>query len=698
MDSPQGLDEFLSGSAPAQAAAPAQAHPSNEPPGLNEFIQQEQYGTPVEQAKAAAEGLLRGVTLGGSDIAETKLGISTPEAVSGRKAANPWTSGGTNFLGSAALLGATGGLAAPVEGALLAKGAGSVAARAAAYGLEGGVIGGGNVVSDAALGDHDLNAQKILGDIGFGVATSAGLGVLSKAVEALPAIFRRGKVPEGEIPPSILGDAPGGPPPGSGGAGAPVMDAPTGKAGVQPTSLEDIAAKTQEAIKSGDAVAMPQKAPLLDAASRVPLDNAIHPLQVNSLDSQAERDLYKTALEMPGKEGDALRNHEALQKNELVDKTDEAIKDIAPWYKSTPDAVKGGEHANERFKQQYQEEQNNLIPKLNEMKKTGIGTEDHLPGVIQIITDAVPGVARMFDTTGAEISVNPYKSSWGIDKATYNAAKEAVTALEEGPVSVKELFNIRKGLDQHVDVMSQGQAPGEIRAMKAAMMDHIQNVVEKHIPDVEVRDTMRRYAINEQQRDIIEKNFGASVGKPELGGISKIKPESIGDKIFSNTANVKAAKQILDPEVFQEILANHLSEARQLATDKGAFSSNKFASFIKRNQDALGEAFKDNPEKLQRLNDLNTIMRILPDSPSINPSGTAKTLAGILKATDIHGLLKNAAEYGKEKFTHQATIDQINASLAGKADAATKLGTINNILKRQSQKIDKGAKSIFNKD
>jgi len=109
----------------------------------------------------------------------------------------------------------------------------------------------------------------------------------------------------------------------------------------------------------------------------------------------------------------------------------------------------------------------------------------------------------------------------------------------------------------------------------------------------------------------------------------------IGDKIFGNTATVEAAKNILPPEQFQRILSNWLAEAKATATDKGAFSANKFGSFLRRNQDALQIAFNDRPEQLQRLKDLTTVMRILPDAPSINPSGTAKTLSRMILGNDL---------------------------------------------------------------
>ena len=324
---------------------------------------------------------------------------------------------------------------------------------------------------------------------------------------------------------------------------------------------------------------------------------------------------------------------------------------------------------------------------------------DHTTGVIDAMTNKVPGVAQMFDTSGDSIEIKPYSTRWGIDEATYKAVKQAVSALDEKPSTFEDLSNIRKGLSQHVDVLSQGEAPGQIRALKAAMMDYMQDAVQQATPDVNVREAFKRYAINEQERQVIERVFGASVGSPEFGAISKIKPENILDRVFSNTANVKAAKAILEPEKFQQLLSDWLSENRAKVTDKNTFSSNKFASFLRRNQDALKQAFSDNPAALQKLNDLTTVMRILPDAVSVNPSGTAKTLLSQMKelfdSETLFGVAKNVLKVSKEHLGAAQDRANLNAALAGKADQASKINFIKRTADSVSDKISKGTKAIL---
>lgn len=648
---------------------------------------QEKHGTALEQTKAGLEGLARGVSLGTSDYLETRLGISSPEAIRARQEANPVTSTAGNMLGAASLIVGTGGVAAPVEAGL--AGLGSTAARIAGYGIEGAVLGAGNTVSDASLGDVNINAQKILADIGMGAAFGAGLGALSKGFEAAgslrkaadsmepaEAIIEGGHIPIGEQ--------------------LPIHDAPASY-GVTPSSLEDLQARVKDATYRGESIELPQKEALESALNNVEMANPVHPLQFDSLKSQASRDLYKTAIEMPGKEGDAIRNYEALQKKELTNLTDKTIDTIAPEHTVTTDSVEGGRRAIDAFTEQYQAEKEALKPVFEHLKK--VETEnpfEHLPNVIEKLTDTLPSVAKMFDEAATEVgAIKPYKTNMGIDRATYNAVKEAVESLKE-PAFLEDLMNIRKGMSQHVDVLAQGEAPAQIRALKASMMDYIQTQAEAMGESAQIRDPLRRYAINEQQRGVIEKAFGASVGSQEFDAISKVKPEKILDNIFRDTASAAAAKNILGPQKFNQMLADYLAGEKAHVTTDGVFSSNKFGSFLKKKAAVLNEAMKENPAALQEMRDINTISRILPDSKSINPSGTAKTLWGALKAHSIPDLIGNIKGYAGEKLQKELLKAKINESLAGKVEHADKMSTIKKMIDKASDKIDSGTKKIFN--
>jgi hypothetical protein len=646
----------------------------------------EKYGSPLEMAKTAAEQAVSGATLGASKVLETHgipaLGIpaiTTPEAIAGREAANPVTSIASNIGGTAGMLLATKGL-----GPLAA--AGSAATRIGIGALEGAGIAGIYTANDDWSQNKPLDAQKIAANAGLGSLLGGIGGVIGEAFRPKPLA---------EVPTAVSDQA------GSAGdaalnaSSAPVK-APEVK-GVQSSSYEDIVKRNQAAKIDGTGISLPAQGELDDALSRVGMENPVNPLQRDSLANSEASDIYQTAKEGPGELGSNLKNYEALQKNELVGKTNDSIADLSPGIEPVSDAYQGGKQAIDAFTDQYQAEKNALSPVFKELKTLPV-QGDLLPDSINRMTQAVPGIANMFDSSGDAIAIRPYKTAWGIDKATYSAVKEAVDSLQGEDNSLQTLWNVRKGLDQHIDVLAQGQAPSEIRSLKAALMNQMQDAT----GNPNIRDAFKRYAINEQQRGVIEKSFGASVGTPEFGQISKVKPEMIGDKIFGNTATTQAAKNILPPEQFNSILANWISEAKAAATDKGAFSANKFGSFLKRNKDALNIAFQDQPQALQRLNDLSTIMRILPDATSINPSGTAKTLSRMIlnHTPDLHnitweGMLASIPKKIASEISGRLKMNELNQYLSGQALKNSQDAALKNHVMSVSDNIDKGVKALF---
>ena len=180
------------------------------------------YSAPGEMAKTAAEGVAKGLTAGLSTLAETELGISTPEEIKARAEINPTIHGVAELGGmvAPAVLTAGGSLAeqAGVQGAkAAAKGAAELSipslitragarvgelvigeaasagiarkalAGAASLGTEAALWSAGSSISEAAL-DKDFTAEAALMNGGIsallggvlGGAVGAGGGVVSK--------------------------------------------------------------------------------------------------------------------------------------------------------------------------------------------------------------------------------------------------------------------------------------------------------------------------------------------------------------------------------------------------------------------------------------------------------------------------------------------------------------------------------------
>lgn len=148
----------------------------------------EKYGGASGEIKAALAGAARGATFGLSDLALTKTGLVDPETLEGLKQANPTAStlgevGGTvgSFLipggGAVGAVSKLAGAAGKkVAGQIASKALSNIAAKTVGSAIEGAVFGAGNVVSEYALGDPDLTAQKAAAQIGLGGILGGALG------------------------------------------------------------------------------------------------------------------------------------------------------------------------------------------------------------------------------------------------------------------------------------------------------------------------------------------------------------------------------------------------------------------------------------------------------------------------------------------------------------------------------------------
>lgn len=189
-----------------------------------------QYGEgALSAAEAAGAGAARGLSLGLSDEALTNLGIAKPETLAALKQNRPYWStlgeiggitggilatGGTSaaaktlgVLGkpvqAVSRLGEAAGAAAlpvseAVAGSIASKAAhplvnkvlSQAGALAAGSAVEGAAYGVGQSVSEHALGDPDLNAEKVFANVGNSALYGAGLGALFGAGKvAVPAVI-----------------------------------------------------------------------------------------------------------------------------------------------------------------------------------------------------------------------------------------------------------------------------------------------------------------------------------------------------------------------------------------------------------------------------------------------------------------------------------------------------------------------------
>ena len=140
------------------------------------------------KAAAGVTGLARGVTVGLSDVALRAAGLDTLDEI---REANPGISMAGEIAGSFSPVGPAAAAARAGRGvATAATGAGGLAkiARAGAgAGVEGAILGAGQGVSELALSDEPLTAERIASVLSsralYGGAVGAAAGTFAKAAE-----------------------------------------------------------------------------------------------------------------------------------------------------------------------------------------------------------------------------------------------------------------------------------------------------------------------------------------------------------------------------------------------------------------------------------------------------------------------------------------------------------------------------------
>lgn len=695
---------------------------------------------------AGAEEAAGTATFGLSRELENATGITTPEAQAARAKYNPGAKtagtvagliadpfgliGKTSKLGGKAAESASKLIGVAPEGAgALARAARAIPSAAVGFGTEGLAYGVGNSITEHALGDPDLNAEKILSNVGYSGLLSAGLGaafeggmnVFGKSTlksplakmateDASKVASYQDDITQGVNQNEAANGISQAPLEGEALANAPFKEFPK--------SLDEI----KQAVKTNFPIApegMPSYNRLKEINEGLPdLQFKPHALQMESLTDQGLRDYYKTFAEGQSPEAKALRDYEALQKQEALQKLDNTISELSPKNKVTSDPVQGGENAIKSFADQYEAEKKELIPHFQRFDE--IAGKKNINGLNPILKlhDLFPQIGEYLNSDAEGVfKLSRYSPEMPFSKNTYGAIKDLISAANQEKLSLSGLRNVRESMRDRLTLTAGPRDEAQIGSIRKMLMDEMQEGISKVAPEMEVRDVFRRYAQNEEQRAVIEKIMGGSISD-KASFAKTIKPEDVLSKIFSSTVSVNAAKEVLGKD-FKQVLADYLAHRRSLMTDeaRNGFSSNKFSTFMRGKSPELTEAFSGKmtgvDPSLKRLTDLTDYMRILPDAPSSNPSGTAKTLgvmekiAGLSRSLSPKGAIEEFANKYLEKTQaakQRYTIDEI---LAGKHFGAAQeaaeqrhiatsgLAKVERMAEAATYRITQNAKAIF---
>lgn len=717
---------------------------------IKAYNSNKEFGTPGQQARTAAEEAARVLTFGTSDIAQTLMGQKARDILA-RKQENP----GSRLLGGAVaiipaaltgeaeaeapslLAGAPGliskmgqkvsktvaeNLANPEANSFVGKILKGAVSTGIGSAVEGAAYTTGDLVDEKILGDPNLTGQSALAQLGMGSVIGGGLGTFLGAGKGLYGAVR------GEISPEIkqaatmqsIRD----------GADEAMANNPAGFADpikepikYPPGSIEAI---MQQAKDSGDLLeeGMPSKQILYDASKMFPeAKYPVHKIQIESLNDPNTRQFYKNLKESNTDAGRALTDYEPQQKKEMLQEINKTVQSITPDSEITGDSMQAYESLKKDFQAKYNQEKEALEPAFKSFDKAGIKPISDPGQLVSRLDEAIPGAGEHISYDGDTLKLAPYKASMPFSKEAYGAIKEVIEGANDPDLTLDGLRNIRKSISDRISWDTNPRVASQLSDIKKSLMDQMIGEVSKSEPDLAVRETFKRYAINEQNREALEKVLGGSFSDMASLG-RKISPEDAIGKIFSNSNSVQAAKQILGKESFDKALANYLKVNIEKATDNAGigFSSKKYATFLKTKFPELKEAFKDNPPTLARIKAANDIIRILPDSGRANPSESATSLKnmGIIDklksisnlAINTHGFVAEKAMNLFNKFgelSDNARLNRVfNFMNEGKSFTEAEnlaesrmvhtgvLKKIEDLKNKTTQTIQKGSKSLFN--
>lgn len=613
-------------------------------------------------------------------------------------------------------------LAARIAKTAVIRGSGSA--------LEGAMFAGGNDLSEAALGDPNEVAHHAIADIGMGALIGGAFGVGMEGVSSgLKKLFPRvvtNEAAESAAQSQIAEDAQGvvktqGEPsaPQAAQEGAEPtqsMGAEPSPGGqtetMQPQSIGEIQQAVAGAKLEGATTERPSAEVLKNSEALLAGDvkyGLLKP-QIEAVENPSAYTNYQTLKVSDTPEGDAINEWEALQKAERVKLLNKTVSDVAPSGAPTANPSTAGEKAVGAFSDQYQAEQKELGKLFSKFDDVAPNTSIKSLDVIDVVKGSIPDAEKVLKVVDGEIQLQHYNAAEvGFGKETYNAISHIFKPLTEGEITVQGLRNLRGNLDDYVTA-----APGSkkyatqlrnVGTLKSNLMALIGKRIHEVAPELNAPDFFKRYAINETNRAVMEKLFGGSVSEG-AAMLKKIPLEKVGDNIFRNSVTVQAARATMGDAAFNELSADYLSEQIEKCTDKGVFSSQKFSRFLKANAAELGEAFKHNPEALQKINALTDTMRIIPDAPPINPSNTAPTASRLAKIARIGqqnhdittmGAISKAIGKLAEMLDHGAHKAAVDAELSGAASVSDSISAKEQqygVLKRIEDAAKRSAKTV----
>jgi uncharacterized protein YxeA len=399
-----------------------------------------------------------------------------------------------------------------------------------------------------------------------------------------------------------------------------------------PKSASELVSKYGAGSKFAEKIELPSAERLRQVEAILP-DLEFKPLPPHHqmLKDKTSQSILRLRRELPDDIGQALSNYEQGMKREAQAKVGELIQGVT---RRTPlSRIEAGESLLSQVKAMHETTKDALAPLFNRFDKARLPVTHVGPELQATLIRDIPKLKPYlhFEEGSRLIALKPFSPSMGITEGAYSKLKAVVQNLNNPKLGFRDLQNIREYLRQSLDPVNP-KSTQVLSDFRKSMLNYMQDLMSEKGKNTQVKATFQKYAQNEQFLEQMERIMGGKV--ESFDQLLQANPDRVLDRIFLSSQNMDVARKLLGEQRFRPLVGDYLNGLVEKATDQGGLSANKLMSLYKQKRDIFRRALsKGESDRLEALVDY---MRIIPDAPSPNPSGTGK-------ATMILGGMKKAA-------------------------------------------------------
>lgn len=411
-------------------------------------------------------------------------------------------------------------------------------------------------------------------------------------------------------------------------------------------NIDEIGGVVSRAEKAGKLSNAPTIARLKEVEKIIPdLEFPATNLHKGLLETKQGKDILSAMKELPEESAVKLQKYDQLMKNEGIGKLEQTLSQDRPRL-SLPEA---SEDLGNKFKESYESTKGQLGPIFEEYKSVPLEPNHQVNLQDTVMKKLGLGENQVVATKGGGLKLAPHDPGMKFSEEAHGAINKTLDYVTQPGRSIGELQNAREYLRSKINPQNAKDA-SYIGKVRSAILDHIEDQITKANPEANVKDTFKNYAVNESNLDAFEKVMGSPV--------DQVNPDSI-KRVFSNQGKMRELRKIIPEPEFQSYARDFVNSLKDAATDNvSGFSSQKFASALKKFEPQLKEALPK--AEFDRISALTDHMRIIPDMPSSNPSGTAKQV-GFLSA--IKHPVAATAGLLKSHLDKRSAVNTVNTAM-----------------------------------